>query len=142
MNLRTVTIRTTGMMLIVTISVPTILVTGYLEQNGVVGTIFIITFLWLFTGSPLAISLVVARKLKSATVPNLILLISTIAYSIWYVFVFCRVFTDSDAQAGLGLLAIGIVALPAMIPAWVAALILNWFYATKTPDPGTSRCTG
>ena len=94
-----------------------------------------VSFLWLASGFPLAISLVLAKTLRSNN-SSIILLVSTIAYGIWYICVLPTVFFKY--LGALALLFVGVLALPVMIPAWIAALWLNSYYVKKTPDPGTA----
>ena len=139
MNLHTITIWTTGAMLILTLVVPTHkLALGasvyYVVDNIVLDTLI----LWLFSGSPLFISFVITLKSKRKTSSG-ILLVTTIIYVFLYAYAMHQLFYVY--LGGLALLVVGIVSLPVMIPAWITALLLNQYYATKTPGPGTAFCS-
>jgi len=145
MNLRNVTIWTTGVMLVATIIAPYI-VAPYvhgLSPYGRYGTniTVIITaiiilrclLLWLFTGSPLLVSFIIAIKLKLADGPNLILLASTIVYGIQAVYGWIMATSGGGCMAGMFVVYIAPGSLLFMIPAWIIVLRLNRHYATKTP---------
>ena len=136
MNLRTVTIWTTGLALFLTMVLP---IRCFWVGEGITFCLL----LWLFSGSPLVVSLVIACKLKfvfgdklePAVAPNLVLLFSTIAYAIWYAYMLYCVFTSCDGLAVFGLFGIAIFSLPVMFPVWIIALILDAY----RPHPGTAR---
>ena len=139
MNLRNVTIWTTGVILFLTQVVATHRFVLNANVYYVIDNIILDTLiLWLFSGSPLLISFVIAMKSKHNTSSS-ILLVATIIYVFLYAYAMYQLFYAY--LGGLALLAVGIVSLPVMIPAWIAALLLNRYYATKTPDPGTAAST-
>ena len=78
----------------------------------------------------------VAKNLEHE-ISALILLFSTIIYGIAYIGVLCQM-VFVDGWMFVMLFIIGILSLPVMIPAWIAALLLNRYYVTKTPHPGTA----
>ena len=92
---------------------------------------------WVFSIFPMAVSFVIARILGDAFVPSLVLCVTTVAYVIWYicwhVFVFYVLGAQNVQLFCIGLMSVGILALPAMVPAWIATLILNLFFAESTP---------
>ena len=87
---------------------------------------------WIFSGTPLVISLIITASVKSRD-SLLILLVSSIAYSIWFVYMWHE-FTIGIKGCGLAaliLFGIGPLSLPVMGPAWFFALVLNRDYAQK-----------
>ncbi len=135
MNLRTATIGTTTVMLIGTVVAPYILLqVGVFQPHGFAEDIGFATGLWMFSGSPLLVSLVLALKLKYDP-STVVLLVSTIAYGAWYIMV-C--YASFDGYLGiLVLYAVGILSLPVMIPAWVSAGFMEWKAKSNT-RPGTA----
>jgi len=126
-QLRTVTIWTTGLMLLLTM----IIILPVFERFGagdIFGDIFFASLLWFLSGSPLAVSFVVARKLGPTVIPNHILLISTIAYGAWYIYVLHDVFTSTYKFAVFALFGIGCFAFPVMFVAWVVSLYLDFHF--------------
>ena len=150
MNLRNVTIRTTGVMLIGTILLPYVYTftstPGFLlpPSSTIITSIGIVlcgsSVLWLFSGSPMLVSFIVAKKLKY-NVPFLILFVSTVAYGCLFVSAQCLFLTDTNSCTRGFWLLMPLSSLWWMIPTWVTALLLNRYYATKTPDPGTAART-
>jgi len=133
MNLRTITILTTGVMLAATFIVPCILSITVPDQSIVILATFLI--LWFTSGSPLAVSFILAIKTRYY-ISSIILFVTTIVYSIWYA---CLLPTVFDGYLGsIVLLFIGILSLPVMIPAWITVLLLNLRYVKKDSDPGVA----
>ena len=153
MNLRTVTTWTTGVMMILALLIPAgiLLYTGFAEAiayppvPGVVGYIIILTFfvahvmalspiIWLFSGTPLLVAYILAKKLKYKP-STVILLVSSIAYGIWFTSVSAYL-----SDYGIGRLStcvqlltlIGPCSLPVMLPCWIVALRLNSSYTKKS----------
>jgi hypothetical protein len=83
---------------------------------------------WLFNGSPLLVSFILSIALKHR-IPAIILLVSTIAYGIWFFYVFANVsylfLWLSYGTALLALFIVGPFSLPVMIPAWIAAIVIE-----------------
>ena len=84
MNLRTATIWTTGVMFLVALAAPYFILPSLeelfpLDFSTVGGIAAIFLFVGLPTGSPMAVSFFLARKIKHDT-PALLLLASTIAF--------------------------------------------------------------
>jgi len=134
-------------MLIVTIIVPYI-ASPYVSAASVYGDIgspviptiikpFVVmlrgSFLWLFSGSALIVSLIIAIKLKSA-VPSFILLASTIVYGFWYAYLWYGAVTGGSCMDGMFLLYIVPGSLFFMIPAWIAAFIIETRLRKKKPE--------
>jgi len=146
MTLRTVTIWTTGAMLIGTIIAPYI-ASPFVYGLSIYGDIgspaipilimpFIIIlrglFLWLFSGSTLGVSFIIAVKLKHA-IPLFILLVSTVVYGFWYVYWWNMAMTGGSCMDGMFVLYIVPGSLLFLIPTWVITLLLDSRYVTKTP---------
>jgi hypothetical protein len=85
-----------------------------------------IMLLWFFSGFPLIVSFILTLTLKYRTSTK-ILFVSTIAYGIWFAYVFCAVFLSGET-CGMQFLVFGWVgpfSLPVMIPAWIAAYVVE-----------------
>ena len=135
MSLRTVTIRTTAGGLFLTTTMPVLLFFGgFLRSSGIIASISIAMLLWLFSAPPLIISFLVAKKLKYG-MPAIVILLTTIAYCILYVYGWCVQWFMTSRDTGIW--ALGILALPVMFLAWCLALFLD-YYVKKTSDPGDS----
>ena len=137
MKLRTVTIWTTGLMLLLTTAVPVLLfLGGYLQTgDGMMASIVIAVLLWSFSAPPLIVSLMMAWKLKEG-MPSVVILVTTIAYGVLYVCGWCVQWFMTSRDTGIWFL--GVLVLPVMIPVWIVVLILN----ASLPDPGKARSTG
>ena len=134
MKLRNVTIWTTGMMLIVTLAVPTTLAffvnwkEVFSRSDG--GSFVMIALLFCSNCLPPAISFAIARKLKH-DIPALVLLVSTICYALWYgYYLYQMVFVNFWAFIGVCLTGIALL-FPVLLPLWILALLLNLRYAKK-----------
>ena len=122
MNLRNITIWMTAVLLfLVTLQPMALLFGGFLRSDGGLG-IGIAVVLWLLSGPPLLISLLIALKAKSR-ISAAILLIATIIYGIAYSGGWCVQYFLTSQDVGIW--ALGILSLPVMIPVWIAALKLN-----------------
>ena len=129
MNLRNVTIWTTGVLLLLITALPiALLFGGFLRSDGRLG-IGIAAVLWLLSGPPLLISLLISLKTRSR-ISAAILLVATIIYGIAYSGGWCAQYflTYQD----IGIWALGILSLPVMLPAWIIAVLLNWHYAKQS----------
>ena len=150
MNLRNVTIWTTGAMLIMTVVAifatifPLLIVSDFSttekSAEAIFGIIYFGSVLWLLSGLPAAVSFVVARKLK-ADIPVIILLVSTTAYGFVFVYYWYRALKPDQLLGFLWYGHIVPISLWWMLPAWITALLVNRYYATKTPDPETAAST-
>lgn len=87
--------------------------------------LFAVAFLFLCMMSPIALNVLVALFAKARS-SQIVLLCTTVAYSAWATVLYLDVSNSTDGQAGLALLATTMVALPALIPAWVACLIIEF----------------
>ncbi len=88
--------------------------------DGLVAAVFVFLFaLW-----PLAINLIAAVFSKTLT-SQVILLGVTIAYSAWVVWLYRDTQSSADGQAGLALLITAIAALPVLVPAWIACVVVE-----------------
>ena len=96
---------------------------------------FFMSMLWLVSGAPMLISFVIARKLKSATIPSVILLTLTVAFGLWFIFWFIYwwslVIPDPRGCNGFIILGIGLGSLWWMLPTWIVVLVLNRCYAKR-----------
>ena len=120
MNLRNVTIWTTGLALIGTIIFPYLLDDVSLFHPRIFEIIFSATLIWLLSGSPLLVSFVLAIMLRDKNSSD-ILLASTIFYGICYGLACCVALFEF--MGTILLLGIGIMSLPVMIPVWVIAYV-------------------
>jgi len=127
MNLRTVTIWTTGLTLIGTMVLPFMWL-DLTWDDAVVCSAF-----WFFNGSPLVVSLIVAVMLRHNT-STTILLVSTIAYGLWYVSMWYSILDANEITfVGFVILcfASGLLDFSVMIPVWTIAIRLDRRYAKK-----------
>jgi len=134
MNLRSISIWTTGVMLIVTVAVPTLLIFGITLGHHIrmIEAEFAV-LLWFASSTPLLISYFVSRNLQYA-LSTLILLFSTIVYSIAYAWVLYLAFFI-DGMMLILLLYIGVASLSVMIPAWITALVIEIRHRKKQTEP-------
>ena len=130
MNLRSVTIWTTGVALIGTIVFPYLLGDVSLFHPLLFEIILSCTLIWLLSGSPLLVSFFLAIMLRHKTSSE-ILLASTIFYGICYSLACCVALFEF--MGTILLLGIGIMSLPVMIPVWISALRANAYNTPKTP---------
>ena len=147
MNLRTITIWTTALMLIVAIFAPFLNLGrnfgGFAQLpipiEMIIPTIFgrliislgMAIFFLLLTGSPLVVSLIIARKLKPFIVPNFILLVSTIVYAMLFSYWWSLATDGGSCMNGIFVCYIAPSSLPVMIPVWIIAVVLNRHYVKK-----------
>lgn len=97
--------------------------------------VFAATILWLLSGSPLLVSYIIAKKLKSFVIPNLVLLVSTIAFCIYSVYSWIMAIAGGGCMSGLFVVSIASCSVLWMLPAWIVALKLNSWYTKKTVIP-------
>ena len=129
MNLRNTTIWTTGVLLLLITAQPAaLLLGGFLRSDGGLG-IGIAAVLWLLSGPPLLISLIIALKARSH-ISAAILLVVTIIYGVAYSGGWCVQYFLTSQDTGIW--ALGILSLPVMIPAWIAALVLDRHHAKQS----------
>jgi len=132
-DLRMETIWITGLALPLTMILPAIVfqnligspIAGKHILEAIFDGLLFSSLLWFCSGSPLAVSFVIAKKLGPAVTPNLILLFSTITYGIWYIYVLHDVFTSTYKFAVFGLFGIGCFSFPVMFFVWVIVLYLD-----------------
>jgi len=131
MILRTITVWTTSLLLIATAVISFGLPFFFLfEQSNVVPRA---AFIWLLSGSPVAVSCFVAREIKFG-IPAAVLLVPTIVYGWLY---FWGVYAVISYPGNLGTIAfflLGIWTLPVSIPTWIFALRLNSYYVRQAED--------
>jgi len=139
MKLRTVTIWTTWLLLLVTIVAPVLYYLAY-ELRGThfsIGAVFSFCFtyalIWLFSGSPMLVSSIFALFLKHP-VSLIVLLVSTIGYGLWFVYGWCQALDRNCCMSGLFLLSIAPGSLPVMIPAWILVAYRHVCCDQKTND--------
>ena len=148
MNLRNVTIGTTGVMMVGTIFTPCIYDICFfvflpflrvpMAVSGWMDILFFCVPVWLFSSTPMLVSFMIARTVNLRILSNLILLVTAIAYGIFYVLMLSFVIPDisPEAPAVVMFMAFGILSLPVMIPAWIIALVLNRHYPKQSePQP-------
>jgi len=131
MILRSITIWTTDALLIATVIVSFALPIFFsFEQSNVVPRA---AFIWLLSGSPVAVSCFVAREIKF-NIPVAVLLMPTTVYGLLY---FLGVYTFVSDPGNLGTVAfflLGIWSLPVSIPIWFLALRLNSYYVKQAEN--------
>ena len=140
MTLRTVTIWTTGVVLLLTILVPIVLfcyasynliVSERLDQLGSVVYLFL---LWFSSTFPLVASYFIARYLKMG-ISLAVILGSTIVYALVYVHGLYIMFFVNGMMF-FWVMFTGMLLLPAMIPVWFVACTVDWRYRKKNqPTP-------
>jgi len=137
MNLRKVTIWTTGVVLLLTMLVPTVLsfyalygliVNDRFDQLGVVGGCL---FLFLCSSSlPLVVSYFITRHLKTGA-SFIVILSSTIVYALVYIHAWYQMMFFANLKAFGWLLACGMVAFFFMIP--VLTLLIGGLVRNANP---------
>ena len=149
MKLRTVTIWTNWLLLLVTVITPLVYFHAYefrmseFTIKRLLAEVYIFLIIWVFTSSPLVISCGISSALKHP-VSLVILLISTIVYGFWFIFGWYLVFVHycGLGSHGISLFYIAPSSLYWMIPAWILAWKINSYHVKKTPaNPGTARCS-
>ena len=146
MNLRNTTIWTTGTILIVTvlaIFVDAFAFGGTSNFNfstlawsatTIFGFVYFCSMLWLFTGSPAAVSFIIARKLKY-NIPAFVLLVSTVAYGLLFLCAQYWFFADTNSCTRGFWLLMSMGALWWMVPAWITAIVLEIRHRKKQAEP-------
>jgi hypothetical protein len=129
----------TWLLLIATIAAPyicfaddTINSTESIEK--IFGLVVCNSILWLFIGSPLVISLVIAYRLKYG-IPAFILLFSTIIYGLWFGFIVADSFINPNSDFFM-LPTIAIGSIFFLLPLWFLACIIN-LYCIKKETPAS-----
>ena len=134
MNLRNATIWMSAVMLIVSFVVSV----GYnftviVSMLGISYTVQAIShslLYWCFTAYPFAITYFTTKKLRYVF-PVAIVLVPTIAHAIGYFyFLYFLFFIENSARSLL--LGITVLSLPVMIPAWIAATMLNRYHVKQS----------
>jgi len=132
MNLRKVTIWTTGVLSLGIVCIPLVCF-GIAEPSKWVNSWFIFLLGWSCYAWPLAISWLVARRLKHA-VPLTILLVATVYCGIKYTHVIYIILFYPDSHC-CQLLTTFMSSLIILIPVWFFVLRLNSHYIKNTPEP-------
>ncbi len=89
------------------------------QSSHLMGVLFFAPFVL----GPLVVSALAAYWISSRT-SQLILLMSALLYSAWFVLAYLELFYwHLDPQNGIAFLLVGIYSLPVMIPLWIAAYI-------------------
>ena len=131
MNLRTVTIWTTGLMLIGTIVFP------FMWLSLTWDDVVFFSVFWFFNGSPLVVSFVVVIMLRHNT-SAAILLISMVVCGLWYVSAWYGIL-DANEITFIGFFILcfllGLLDISVMIPVWIIAIMLNRRYTKKATIP-------
>jgi hypothetical protein len=131
MNLRTVTIWTTGLMLIGTVVLP------FMWLDLTWDDVVFFSVFWFFNGSPLVVSFVVVIMLRHNT-SAAILLVSTIVYGLWYVSAWYGILDANEITfVGFVILcfASGLLDFSVMIPVWTIVIKLDRRYTKKATIP-------
>ena len=90
------------------------------------GGVFVVPFAL----GPLFLSLALAKRWRDR-VSQIAISAGTLAYAVWFVYVYLTNFLSADPQAGIPLLFIGIWAMPVMACVWgIAAACHYWPYVT------------
>ena len=137
MNLRNVTIWTTGMLMLMPLIIPAVFMFPSWGSENVEDLINVPIVCWIFSGTPLFFSLVLVKKLEHK-ISTAVLLLATTAYGIWFAFVSLQV--SSAISAGecgcivMRLFIVGPLSLPVMLPVWTIALVTNR-YRVKPSEP-------
>lgn len=88
------------------------------EPAGTVGIILLAIF-------PLLISTLISLFLSKKSA-RILSTVGIVAFILWFLFYYMMIFYwEPDPQAAIGLLYLGIVSLPVMIPIWIITLVLN-----------------
>ena len=142
---RTVMLWTMRVILLITIAVPylylfsareTVKPDFSTEMTAMKSMFFIIcgcSFMWLITGFPAAVSLILAGRLKH-NAPAMILLVATIAYFLVFV---CSYGQEYVHCHGGEWILLSLVPLCWMIPAWIVVVILNRRPGTTVSTPSS-----
>ena len=136
MNLRNVTIWTTGVMLIMPIAAPFAVTLFLAPVSGfdLLGSIIAGILHYPFGCAPFVISFILARKLKNKASGG-ILLVSTIACAVWCVIMWKEALCMGEGSlVGTFFGFDAILSLPVMLLAWILAYVLNRRYA-KQQEP-------
>lgn len=134
MNLRNVTIWTTGIMPILAAAALTIL--GYFDADPhkkftISEEIVIGSVIWLFSGWPLMfVSCIVAQKLNNNFLLA-ILFVATIIHASLICSLHCAGYAGWSIPIRT-LLCIGTALFLVMLPVWIAVLVLNRYYAKQS----------
>ena len=139
MKLRTATIWTTGLMLLLTAAITIIFFFHDLPKDDldrfITLTIKGLPIVIMFSGCPLFLAWIIAMSLKCA-IPTLILFISTIVYGVLYVSVTFSILMFYDHEGTGILLNVGILSLTVLLPLWIAAWIVELRHRKKNqPTP-------
>jgi hypothetical protein len=134
MNLRKVTIWTTGAMLIGTVVVS--FSVAFLLENFT-NKVGHAVFIWFLNGLPVLVSFFVAREIKFE-IPAVILLVSAIAYGLLYVLGLCGNIFDPGNLGNVLWFYLGIWTFPIAFPTWILVLRLNTYYIKRVAHPGTA----
>jgi len=134
MSLHTVTLWTTLLLLIASIVAPIyaiVFLIGYgVNEMGMTYAIVLTPIFLFFTALPLLISSLIVKYLKY-NISLVILLVSTIAYSIWYIFLWLLLFVNIQNY-----LLFFVIPIFVTIPAWIIAYFVDWRYRKKNqPTP-------
>ena len=131
MHLRTITIWTTGLMLIGTVVLPALFVFNVLQHTDLPAAFRLCSQLCLISGLPSAISFMLAIILKRSSCA-LVLLSSTIAFIPLFFYSYWRAL---EGGASMFWILTPSASLPWMIFSWGVAIMLYWHYLQKTIIP-------
>jgi len=92
-----------------------------MSKSDIIGALFVLPFAL----GPLFISLIVAAVSHFRSCQN-ILIVGSVLYSAWFGYAFLDIFYwHPDPQSAIGLLFVGALSLPVMIPIWILTLFLR-----------------
>jgi hypothetical protein len=121
-----VTIGTTWLTLIAAFVVPCIYLfnkESLSSMKTMLGLVICSAILWLLTGLPLVVSLLIARKLKYAF-PAFLLLVSTMTYALWFGFIYSQEFSSRSSDFWM-IPYIPLGSIFFMLPLWCIAWNIN-----------------
>jgi hypothetical protein len=91
-------------------------------------------FFFPFTMLPYLITLLLVLRFPSQAA-QIALLITTLAYSTWFVFLYLDVTVwHPDPQSPIAFLFVGIYAAPVLIFCWLLACVLEWYIRSNEPS--------
>ena len=123
MNLRTLSIELSAIVLLGTIS----FVTYTASPSGFAGILYASPVFSWFYGFPPIVSMVLSYRSKSP-ISQMILAGTSLLYGVWFTCIMYHEFyiAPPDAQRGLIILFVGIYALPVLLPLWIIAYFVEW----------------
>ena len=101
--------------------------------------LFFIIFIGLgLCGFPAGVSGLLAFCIKN-WVSQVILIVASILYGVYFAEVARQVSMMVDNQAGMFFIIVGFLSLPVMMPLWTAALVVEWWHWRKMKMEGAGQ---